>query len=104
MLMQENETKLYSGIMVFLDVVNQCYKNTSFTGDREIFARDLSLGFDWLCQLNRSAPVKDVLSQILDDRTEKQICEYWRQGEWGSSELKAFQDLKLLAASLGSFY
>lgn len=95
--------KLDHVILDFIVVLANCWQQTTFANDRNVYSQDLAIAASWLGDLHRGRTQQEVASEILSSQTTKHFCDYWRHGEWGEREAQAFallmDKVKLLVAN-----
>lgn len=86
--------KLIQKVLDFMTVLYQCYKGTTYTEDRVIYAKDIAIAMGWLVEIRGNCDIKELVDEILSPETDKYFGDYWRQGEWGENEMAALEKLK----------
>ena len=85
---------LISGILDFMAVLYECYIGTTYSQDRNIYAKDIAMAMGWIVELRKSGNVEGLIETILSPNTDKYFGDYWRQGEWGDKQAKALGAFK----------
>ena len=81
-------------ILVFLEVLEQCYRETTFADDRPLYAIDIVTVTRWILMLHKGEAVEDVIQSIKSPATSKHFTDYWKKGRWGSAEASALELLQ----------
>lgn len=79
-------------ILEFIVVVARCWKTTGTAQDRAVFQQDAAIAAWWLAKL-REGNAQAVAEEILSAQTKKHFSDYWRAGECGENETKAFMSM-----------
>ncbi|MHB1003551.1 MAG: hypothetical protein ACYC1B_06975 [Thermoleophilia bacterium] len=89
-----SQKRLMDRILDFIIVLDRCYRETSYTKDRAIYANDLAVSSGWLARLHSNEDVSEVANEIVSASTSKYFTDYWRQGAWGEMQAAGLQRLQ----------
>ena len=93
--MDNPKEHLIESILKFMTVLYDCYKNTTYANDRSIYAEDIAVAMGWVVEIRNDTELSEVIEDIFSRQTNKYFTDYWRQGEWGMNQNKAFKELKV---------
>jgi hypothetical protein len=85
---------LQEHIIEFMSVIEKCLHSTSYANDRSVYTKDIARAASWLIKLHKGIFPLEVAQEIIDPKTDKDLGDYWRQGEWGDYEAKALKSLQ----------
>lgn len=82
---------LFMEVIIFLEVVCDCYKNTPFEEDKNIYKEDIILISKWVSKLSNDENIQILIKEMNEDSTKKHFFDYWRRGQYGEKENNAFK-------------